>query len=281
MAMDTDADRPLDSRQIIDQAGFDRPGFAERYDASRPRVPSALLDLLCQYARVERPGLVVDLGSGTGLSTIVWADRAEQAMGIEAQPAMLAVAQSGSTAPNVQFREGFADQTGLDSGSADIVTCVQAFHWMNPDATLAEVGRVLRSGGVFAAIDYDGPASLDWEVEAAGYRFVQAAEALRVQHGLPERARFWPKSGHLAAIQRGGIFAYVKEVVVHSVEYGTPARFVDEAANRAVEYLEALHERGVTDQQLGLDEFRAVAVRTITPETSWYYGFRVRLGVRA
>ena len=281
MATGTNDPRPLDSRQIIEQAGFDRPGFAEQYDVSRPRVPAALLDLLCQYARVGRPGLVVDLGAGTGLSTRVWADRAEQVIGIEAQPAMLAVARQRAASPNVQFKDGFSHETGLDSDTADVVTCVQAFHWMDPDATLAEVGRILRPGGVFAAIDYDGPPSVDWEVEAAALQFVRTADALRERHGLPAMVRLWPKSGHLAAIQRSGQFVYTKEVVLHDVEHGTPERFVHEAINRAVDYLDALRERGVTDQELGLDQFRAVAARAITPEVPWFYGFRVRLGIRS
>ena len=41
--------------------------------------------------------------------------------------------------------------------SADIVTCSQSFHWMEPEPTLAEIARILRPGGVFAAYDYDWP----------------------------------------------------------------------------------------------------------------------------
>src|SRR6266545_154975 len=115
------------------------PGFAERYDASRPRTPAVLVDLLCQYARVERPRLVVDLGCGTGHSTEVWVDRADAVVGIEMEPAMLAVARQRVSAPNVEWRVGNAQRTGVPDGAADIVTCVQAFHWMEPKATLAEV----------------------------------------------------------------------------------------------------------------------------------------------
>ena len=44
-------------------------GFADVYDAYRPRPPAVLADVLCGLAGVERPTLVVDLGSGTGSST--------------------------------------------------------------------------------------------------------------------------------------------------------------------------------------------------------------------
>ena len=38
--------------------------------------------------KLTRPRLVVDLGSGTGLSTRVWADRADEVVGVEASPEM-------------------------------------------------------------------------------------------------------------------------------------------------------------------------------------------------
>ena len=31
--------------------GYGVPGFAVRYDSSRPRTAAVLMDLLCQYAR--------------------------------------------------------------------------------------------------------------------------------------------------------------------------------------------------------------------------------------
>src|ERR1035437_4594814 len=58
-------------------------GFAPVYDRFRPQPPEVAVDVLCQIAQVERPGLVVDLGCGTGLSTRIWAGRAERVIGIE------------------------------------------------------------------------------------------------------------------------------------------------------------------------------------------------------
>ena len=100
---------------------------------------------------VERPRLVVDLGSGTGLSTRVWADRAEEVVGIEPNARMAEQARLVTRAPNVRYVDSFAAETSLPAGAADIVTCSQAFHWMEPGAVLAEAARILRPGGVFAA----------------------------------------------------------------------------------------------------------------------------------
>jgi SAM-dependent methyltransferase len=58
-------------------------GKASSYDRVRPTPPPALLDLLTQLIDMPRPALVVDLGSGTGLSTAIWGERAERVIGIE------------------------------------------------------------------------------------------------------------------------------------------------------------------------------------------------------
>ena len=58
-------------------------GEASRYDQTRPTPPSALLDILTQLIDAPRPALVVDLGCGTGLSTVIWGERAERVIGIE------------------------------------------------------------------------------------------------------------------------------------------------------------------------------------------------------
>ena len=121
---------------LIDRSGYDREGFSAHYDRFRPRPPQALLDVLCRYARTDRPELVVDLGCGTGLSTRAWSGTAARIVGVEPNPAMLAAAEP---APGVEFREAFAAETGLDDGCADIVTCSQSLHWMEPEPTLAEV----------------------------------------------------------------------------------------------------------------------------------------------
>ena len=85
------ADQPSPTEPQSDTSAM-WTGVAAEYDAHRPHPPHALLDLLTQLARVERPRLVVDLGSGTGLSTLAWAERAEEVVGIEPNDDMRAVA---------------------------------------------------------------------------------------------------------------------------------------------------------------------------------------------
>ena len=62
-------------------AGYTRKGFSARYQACRPKPPGALVELLLRLAGTRRPHVVVDLGSGTGISTRIWApDSARSAL---------------------------------------------------------------------------------------------------------------------------------------------------------------------------------------------------------
>src|SRR4051794_29589170 len=148
------------SRTHIARSGYAREGFAVLYDEQRPRPPSGLIDVLLHVVQTDRPRLVVDLGAGTGLSTRAWAERADKVVGVEANAAMVERARAATTAPNVEYVEAYAAETGLREGGADLVTCAQSFHWMEPQPVLAEAARLLRPGGAFAAYDYDVPFGL-------------------------------------------------------------------------------------------------------------------------
>ena len=133
------------SRQAIRQSGYLRAGFADQYDAFRPSPPPVLLEALSRYAGPSPLRRVVDLGSGTGLSTRAWAARADEVVGIEPNPEMRKAAELRTSQENVRYVEAFADRTGLESASADLVTCSQSFHWMERGPVLAEAARILRA----------------------------------------------------------------------------------------------------------------------------------------
>src|SRR5438132_13834508 len=123
-------------------------GEVIKYDRTRPTPPPALLDLLTQLIHTPHPALVVDLGSGTGLSTAIWGERAERVIGIEPNANMRKEAthnvEDHPYAAHIEYREGLAHQTGLPDGCADIVTAAHAFHWMERTAPLAEIASILR-----------------------------------------------------------------------------------------------------------------------------------------
>jgi SAM-dependent methyltransferase len=174
-------------------------GFADAYDTFRPRPPLALLDILTQLAQTPQPSLVVDLGSGTSLSTALWASRAAEVVGVEPSADMRRQAEARTAgksqgkeglphAANVRYRAGYANATGLSDGCADIVTCSQSLHWMEPVSTFAEIAQILRPGGVFAAYDYDWPLTLSWGIEQAHQTFAPQIHLAEQAHGLSHNA---------------------------------------------------------------------------------------------
>jgi ubiquinone/menaquinone biosynthesis C-methylase UbiE len=178
----SDTDEPGTEYQRLSGPAY-HGSFVGRYDALRPTTPSDLIELLSGLAPRHPPQLVVDLGCGTGISTVAWAGLAQRTIGIDQNPEMLAAARP---APTVEYRRAAADATGLPAACADVVSCAQSLHWMEPGPTLAEVARVLRPGGVFAAYDYDWPPLVHWEVDAA---FLAMIEASGVDPARPEKAR--------------------------------------------------------------------------------------------
>jgi SAM-dependent methyltransferase len=264
------------SRHLIALSGYDREGFAARYDRFRPRPPRALLDVLCRYARVDRPALVVDLGCGTGLSTRAWSGVAERAIGIEPNPAMLA---SAEPAAGVEYREAYAQKTGLDDGCADIATCSQSLHWMEPEPTFAEAARLLRPGGVFAAYDYDWPPVFDPEVDEAYAEYQRRRADFRRRHGIQRGGDRWPKEEHLERMRASGRFRYCREILLHSVEDSDAERVIGFTRSLGLPVVDMTYEDA--DDELGVNELAAVAQRVLGARTvPFVFGYRVRVGVR-
>jgi ubiquinone/menaquinone biosynthesis C-methylase UbiE len=151
------------------QSNVDRfLGFENLYDKYRPEAPQLVVNIIMNYLQT-RLSLIVDLGCGTGLSSFIWENHAEQIIGIEPNPDMIGKArqklQQNSGVQNISFVQGYSNQMDVGSESVDVLTCSQSFHWMEPASTLQEVSRVLRDGGIFAAYDYDWPPTLDWRIE--------------------------------------------------------------------------------------------------------------------
>jgi SAM-dependent methyltransferase len=263
------------SRGLVATSGYDRPGFAAEYDRFRPRTPIALLDVLCRYARVEQPALVVDLGCGTGLSTRVWSGVAARVVGIEPNPAMLATAAS---APGVEYREAYAHDTALTGGAADIVTCSQSLHWMEPAPTFAEAARILRPGGVFAAYDYDWPPVVDPEVDDAFLEYQRRRAEARRARGIKRGADRWAKEEHLQRMRTTGCFRFCRELALHSVEEGGAERIGGFARSIGLPVADLGDDK--LESELRIDELEAVARRVLGERTvPFLFVYRVRVGI--
>jgi SAM-dependent methyltransferase len=263
------------SAALIGSSGYDRTGFAHRYDRFRPRPPRVLLELLCRYARTPRPSLVIDLGCGTGLSARAWSGLAESVVGIEPNPAML---EAAAPAPGVEYRQAYAHATGLPDGTADIVTCSQSLHWMEPEPVFAEAATILRPGGVFAAYDYEWEPVVDPELDEAFGAYRERRGELRAKRGIQRGADRWPKQEHLERMRASGRFGFCREVLLHSLEEGNAERVEGLARSLGLPFADTSDEE--LERELRVGELEAVAQRVLGDRTvPFLFGYRVRIGV--
>jgi SAM-dependent methyltransferase len=270
MTLDEELERQL---QL---SGYDAAGFAERYDAHRPRPPAALLELLPALAGGGRPRLVVDLGAGTGLSTRVWADVADEVVGVEPNDAMRLVAERATSAPKVRYVSGSSYATGLDDDIADIVTCSQSVQWMKPEPAFAEIARILRSGGVFAAYQYEALQTPLWEPEAAFGELRTRVSAINRELGLRDERLRWPLS--LERVEESGHFRHCRELHLLSREEGGAERLVGFALSEGS--TTTLLERGHSEHDLALDALRETAGRWLPDTVPWWLSYRLVVALK-
>ncbi|MEM1323392.1 MAG: class I SAM-dependent methyltransferase [Bacteroidota bacterium] len=248
-------------------------GFGELYDRYRPRPPKAIFEQVLRHLGGQRPQGVLDMGCGTGLSTLGWLDYCEHVVGIEPSEEMLAVARRklASQPEGLAFVQGFGHELPVSDGTVEVVSCSQAFHWMEPKATLAEVARALRPGGVFLTIDCGWPPSCHYRAERAYEQLFEQVFAQSRSLEEPMAHRF-PKAEHLANIEASGHFEFVKMAYYHQMEAGSRERLEGLALSQGE--LQSLRRRGFSDTALGLTPFReqlsAITEEQLTAMTFHY-----------
>jgi ubiquinone/menaquinone biosynthesis C-methylase UbiE len=132
----------------------DFTGLAGNYARFRagyaPQVATAIL----QYVGRDAAGVdAADIGAGTGIWTRLLAERGlRSVVAVEPNDDMRGKGIETSIGTNVVWRKGSAEATGLPDGSADLVSMASSLHWADFDQACDEFHRILRPGGVFAAL---------------------------------------------------------------------------------------------------------------------------------
>lgn len=124
-------------------------GHAGAYARARPGYPDALFAWLADTAPSR--DAVWDCGTGNGQAA---RGLARHFARVEASDASAEQIRHAHGPDNVRFRLAPAEASGLPPASMDAVFIGQALHWFDHDRFYAEVRRVVRPGGVIAAVSY-------------------------------------------------------------------------------------------------------------------------------
>ena len=130
--------------------------IAEDYDGLRPQAPQQAVDWLVPPGC----GVAVDVGAGTGLFTRTLVGRAAQVIAVEPDERMRTVLAARS--PGVRAVQGRGESIPLPDASADAVFVSSAWHWMDHERAVPEIGRVLRDGGRFGLVWTSRDREVDW-----------------------------------------------------------------------------------------------------------------------
>ena len=169
---------------------------ADDYDRTRPGPPDEALDWLVP----ADCAVAVDVAAGTGLFSRALRRRVTQVIAVEPDDRMRAVLAARS--PGIRALAGRGEAIPVPGASADGVFISSAWHWLDPDLAIPEIGRVLRDGGRLGVIWTGRDRRADWVAELDRSRRPQGA-------GLPEDTSSRPRRGHEVVLPENAPFENV------------------------------------------------------------------------
>jgi SAM-dependent methyltransferase len=122
---------------------------AADYAKFRPTYPDELFEYLAGIAPERKAAW--DCATGNGQAAVALASRFARVIATDASEKQISHAQPHK---RVAYHVASAENSGIDSGTIDLVTVAQALHWFNLPAFYAETKRVLKPGGALALWSY-------------------------------------------------------------------------------------------------------------------------------
>jgi SAM-dependent methyltransferase len=195
-----EADRRQAARVLAERARIASENFRRQgadWDEMRALdLPAAAIEQAVLAAIGTQPGMLLDIGTGTGQLLELLAPRVAGALGVDASRAMLALARTRLSKPELSHcgvRQADMYRLPLGDATFDTVVLQMVLHYAeDPAAALTEAARVLRPGGTLIVIDLASHSRTDL-TERLAHRWPGFADggmaALMDQAGLAPGAR--------------------------------------------------------------------------------------------
>jgi len=155
----------------------------ENRSVDREQKIESAMRAICDWAGRD----FLDIGCGSGFHLPRWAHHARSVTGVEPHPDLVAIARRRtSRLADVSVREGSAQRLPVPDDSMDVAQARWAY-FFGPgcEPGLAELSRVVRSGGAAFVLDNDATRSTFGSWFRRGYPSVDPAEV----------ERFWSTMG--------------------------------------------------------------------------------------
>ena len=162
---------------------FDPQSAAERYAHGRPYFHPHVIGRIKAYLALPQPvARAIDVGCGTGLSTLALKAIADHVVGVDRSAEMLTLAPSD---PQLEYLVGLAEKLPVNDNDFDLMTLSSAFHWIDRSAFFAEARRVLRPRAWLVVYDNYFTAQMDGNPAYQTW----AREHFLTRYPRPPRAR--------------------------------------------------------------------------------------------
>lgn len=142
---------------------FEESAHAASYAAFRPSYPHSVLEAISTFITAHSGSgfdTALDVACGSGQSTFFLTRLFGKVLGVDVSRSQVENAQKKCqdyqipTGRKIEFQVGSSDSLPAETSSVDLVTCAQAWHWLEPVAFYRESVRVLKPGGTLAVYGY-------------------------------------------------------------------------------------------------------------------------------
>ena len=129
---------------------FHSQWVAERYAEGRPNVHPKMLEPLGALLEGKVGERALDLGCGTGLSSVALTRFVARVVATDISREML---HAAARHPSVRYLASRAEKLPFGSASFDLATLGCVFHWCEPEPLFSELDRVLYPGALLLIYD--------------------------------------------------------------------------------------------------------------------------------